>query len=568
MFAHYLDALAIARHHKKFTWFITITCDPKMAENLERIYEAGQSPSDRPDLLDRMYSQQMKIFLDDLTKKGIMGTAMAWVDVFERQMRCLWHCHLSLLTKGVVPESEIDDWVRAQLPDPDDPEEKEYSELVGQHMLHGPCGAAFPDSPCMVRNKDGKLACRAGYPKPFNEKTTLQQNGYPNYARPNNGRTFKKKKSNFVYDNRWVIPHNRYLLLKYRCHINVEFTASLSTVKYQFKYFHKGNDLTTVELLAKEDGKPKNEISLYLNSRFIDPHLAVWRIFEYKIQSRFPAVLRLDIHDEGKQFVCFKPGEEADKIANPKITKLTAWFDYNQSQVDKKNNNDPTFDENHDKYTYMQFPEHYTYNESKKVWKPRVHDSEFPSCIGRIHAVPRSSDDRYYLRMLLHHVKGVTCHKDIRTIDDVVYDTYKAAACSLGLLSDDKEIEFAMQETWDFGNSQKLRSLFSILLNFSEISNPKAIFDKFIDHMMEDIQYQNPNIVNNNDLMNECLIKIDDLLQDMGSSMAQFPDLPQPDHSQSLRTQTRAFRRERYNESEQTEKFENLNGNLVTIKTS
>ena len=248
--------------------------------------------------------------------------------------------------------------------------------------------------------------------------------------------------------------------------------------------------------------------------------------------------MRLDIHDEGKQFVCFKPGEEADKIANPKITKLTAWFAYNQSQVDKKNNNDPTFDENHDKYTYMQFPEHYTYNESKKVWKPRVHDSEFPSCIGRIHAVPRSSDDRYYLRMLLHHVKGVTCHKDIRTINDVVYDTYKAAACSLGLLSDDKEIEFAMQETWDFGNSQKLRSLFSILLNFSEISNPKAIFDKFIDHMMEDIQYQNPNIVNNNDLMNECLIKIDDLLQDMGSSMAQFPDLPQPDHSQSLRTQT------------------------------
>ena len=49
----------------------------------------------------------------------------------------------------------------------------------------------------------------------------------------------------------------------------------------------------------------------------------------------------------------------------------------------------------------------------------------------------------------------------------------------------------------------------------------------------------------------------------MGSSMAQFPDLPQPDHSQSLMSQTRAFRRERYDESEQAAKLDNLNQNLV-----
>ena len=75
--------------------------------------------------------------------------------------------------------------------------------------------------------------------------------------------------------------------------------------------------------------------------------------------------------------------------------------------------------------------------------------------------------------MLLHHVKGATCHQDVRTIDEVVYDTYKAAAAALGLLSDDKEIDYAMRETWDFGSSQKLRSIFALLLNFSEISKPK-----------------------------------------------------------------------------------------------
>ena len=386
----------------------------------------------------------------------------------------------------------------------------------------------------------------------------LQKNGYPIYARPNNGRTITKR--GFVYDNRWVVPHNRYILCKYKCHANVEYTASLSTVRYQFKYQHKGNDLTTVQLLA--EGQAKNEISLYVNARFIDPHLAIWRIFEYKIQQRYPAVLRLDIHEEGKQFVCFKPGEEAEKVANPKLTKLTAWFEYNKSQLDKKLNREP-YDEDYDKYTYMQFPEHYTYNETKKKWKPRVHDSEFPSCIGRIHAVPRSSDDKYYLRMLLHHVKGSTSHYDVRTIGDTVYDTYKAAACALGLLTDDKEIEYAMQETWDFGNSGKLRSLFAIVLCYGEITKPKEIFEKFIDDMIADIEYNNPNIINKNDLINKCLIEIDDLLQDMGSSMAQFPDLPQPDLSQNILSETRAFRRERYDENGQLDKFNALMPNLA-----
>ena len=566
MYAHYLDALAIARHYKKFSWFITITCNPQLAQDLERIYEAGQSPADRPDLLDRMYNQQMKVFMKDLTKNHIMGTAMAWVLVFERQLRNLWHGHVNLLTEGIVPESEIDFWIRAQLPDYDpenpdrNPEEREYYELVGQHMLHGPCGPAYPDSPCMVPNKDGKKACRAGYPKLFSEKTHLQTNGYPNYARPDNKITFKK--NGFVFDNRWVVPHNKFILCKYKCHVNVEYTASLSTVRYSFKYQHKGTDLATIQLLAKEDGKPKNEISLYVNSRFIDPHLAIWRIFEYKIQERYPAVLRLDIHEDGKQFVSFKPGEEADKIANPKVTKLIAWFKYNKSQLDKKLNREP-YDENFDKYTYMQFPEHYTYNETKKEWKPRVHDSQFPSCIGRIHAVPRSNDDVYYLRMLLHHVKGAASFSDVRTIDDVVYDTYKAAAGILGLLTDDKEIEYAMQETWDFGNSQKLRSLFAILLNYSEISNPNMIFEKFIDDMMADIEYENPNIINRNDLINKCLIKLDDLLQDMGSSMAEFPDLPQPDLSQNIISEARAFRRERYDDNEQLDKFNTLMPNLA-----
>jgi hypothetical protein len=365
-----------------------------------------------------------------------------------------------------------------------------------------------------------------------------------------------------------VIPHNRLILLKYRCHCNVEFTASLSTVRYQFKYQHKGNDLATVELLSKEEGKPKNEISLYVNSRFIDPHLAVWRLFEYKVQDRYPAVMRLDIHEENKQFVYFRPGQEEEKVDKPKVTKLMAWFSYNEDQYNRQSEGED-YDENYDEYTYMQFPEHYTYNESAKEdhkkWRPRKNRSkEFVECIGRIHTVPRSSDDKYFLRMLLHHQKGPTSFTDLRTVDGTVHDTYKSAARALGLLSDDQEIVYALEETWHFGSSDKLRNLFAILLNYSEISDPEAIFEQFINMMMDDFRNKRKyNYISEEDMKNRCLIELDDLLQDMGSSMAQFPVLPQPSQAQDTLAETRAFRRERYHENVQLEKLDGLRVKLA-----
>ena len=86
---------------------------------------------------------------------------------------------------------------------------------------------------------------------------------YPVYRRPNNGRTIKK--GNFTYTSQWVVPYNPYLLLKYGCHINVEYTGSLGTVKYMLGYIHKGQDLTTVSL--QTGGEIRNEIQEWLNAR-------------------------------------------------------------------------------------------------------------------------------------------------------------------------------------------------------------------------------------------------------------------------------------------------------------
>jgi hypothetical protein len=48
--------------------------------------------------------------------------------------------------------------------------------------------------------------------------------------------------SGFVFYNRWVVPYNPYLTMRYQCHINVKVCSSITTVKYLYKYVYKGHD--------------------------------------------------------------------------------------------------------------------------------------------------------------------------------------------------------------------------------------------------------------------------------------------------------------------------------------
>ena len=62
------------------------------------------------------------------------------------------------------------------------------------------------------------------------------------------------------------MPYNPYLLLKYRCHINVEVVASISAIKYVYKYVFKGPDRAMARLSAvpvpddAEDADPQSGV--------------------------------------------------------------------------------------------------------------------------------------------------------------------------------------------------------------------------------------------------------------------------------------------------------------------
>src|SRR5436309_5010720 len=103
-------------------------------------------------------------------------------------------------------------------------------------------------------------------------------------------------KNGVPLDNRYVVPHNRYLLLKYGAHLNVEWCNQSRSIKYLFKYVNKGHDRVTASFyksaLDDHDGQNVDEINMYYDCRYISSCEAMWRIFGYEIQYKNPPVER------------------------------------------------------------------------------------------------------------------------------------------------------------------------------------------------------------------------------------------------------------------------------------
>lgn len=247
MRSRYADALAIVRHTSKPTYFITMTCNAQWQEILNALRH-GERAEDRPDVTSRVFKMKLDQVIKDIKEGRIFGNVRAIVYVIEFQKRGLPHAHI-LVTMNAedVPRDgdALDSFISAELPDRDaSPEDAELYDLVGAHMLHGPCGPAFPDCPCMKNAR-----CTKWYRKAFAERTTIRRNGWAEYRRRNDGRTFEKRVAGggtVVMDNQDVVPHNPTLLRKYRCHINVEHCASIKSLKYLFKYVYKGHDRAQV----------------------------------------------------------------------------------------------------------------------------------------------------------------------------------------------------------------------------------------------------------------------------------------------------------------------------------
>ncbi|XP_072081069.1 uncharacterized protein [Arachis hypogaea] len=141
----------------------------------------------------------------------------------------------------------------------------------------------------------------------------------------------------------------------------------------------------------------------------------------------------------------------------------------------------------------------------------------------------------YYLRLLLNIQKGCTSFSDLRTVDGVVYDSFKDACYALRLLQDDREFIDAISEagTWHFVTF--LRRLFVVLLTSNNMSRPNFVWQKIWNFLSDDVLYEQRRLLQMEDLiMSEvqikdiALAKIKDLLQSNGRSLKEYCGMPYP----------------------------------------
>lgn len=164
------------------------------------------------------------------------------------------------------------------------------------------------------------------------------------------------KKNRQLY-NGWIVPHNIYLCTKYDAHINIEVCTSISAVKYIYKYVYKGHDRAIVSLNNAQPSTPsitvqRDEISTFLDARYVSAPEACWTLFGFLMHKKFPAHIRLAIHLPGEERVRFHKDTSVEELlqhADSVTTTLLQWFKCNSE------------DQNARQFLYHQFPNYYVW---------------------------------------------------------------------------------------------------------------------------------------------------------------------------------------------------------------
>ena len=208
----------------------------------------GQSATDQPDMVAHVFYQKQQALLQKI-QKGYYGPVAGLVYTIKYQKRGLPHMHLLIFLEDehkIWVIEQIDAFISAQIPDPI--AHPQLYDAVSRYMIHN-CSPQ-----CCVEN--GR--CKKNFPKSFCEQTVMKDDGYPEYARPDNGRTIQKVINNNaeVYTNEQVIPHPRELIVEFNSHINLEVCASIKSIKYVHKYIYKGPDHATLQTQGHVKSRP------------------------------------------------------------------------------------------------------------------------------------------------------------------------------------------------------------------------------------------------------------------------------------------------------------------------
>ena len=270
----------------------------------------------------------------------------------------------------------------------------------------------------------------------------------------------------------------------------------------------------------EKQGAERDEVARYELARHISSNEAIWRILQFPIHDRYPAVLKLNVHQPDGQRVYFTSDNVLARAETPPETTLTGFFKLCKSDDFAKG------------LLYCDVPRYYTCVVSHKKFKRRVQGTSVDDhpgvrksdVLGRVYTVHPNQFQCFCLRMLLHEVRGPTCFEDLRTVDGVVYDTFQEAANKRGLLEDDAHWNDTLEEAAFVQSSARLRTLFAVMLRSCEIADPKTLWTNHRDNMSADILMEarraNPDVdmTYSDVIYNQALVLLEDKVLELDGS--------------------------------------------------
>ncbi|CAN1294065.1 hypothetical protein LINPERPRIM_LOCUS22310 [Linum perenne] len=474
------DAVAICRTLGFPGLFITFTCNtqwPEVEYMISLLLEVEKKDPNHAEVLARVFKLKLNRSMSEIKTKEIFGRCIAFIS-------------------AEIPDIKEDPWCY---------------DLVTKFMFHGPCGALNSNAPCTIDRK-----CNKHFPKAFCICTAIDVDGFPRYRRSDNGRSVTKNGAEL--DNQYVVPYNRYLLLRFDAHINVEFCNKSRAIKYLFKYINKPPDRAMATIVQTDI----DEIKAFMDCRYLTAGEACWRIFKFDLYTNTPAVMRLSYHLPGQQPVYSNTRlrlEELVEVELAHTSMLLEWMKLNAYYPGAR------------QYTFVEFPQHFVWNREAKAWKPRKNKQ----CIGSLYYCHPSSQEVFYLRMLLHTVKGCTSFEDIRTVNGKTYDSFKQTCNAHGFLTDDGEWNHCLEEVSFTATAREMRKLFVTKLLYCQVSDVKSLWEKNWTLLSDDILFSRrqelrlPNLeLSIEETKILCLLQLQNILRGFGKTLADIQGLPAP----------------------------------------
>ncbi|KAL8587525.1 hypothetical protein ACOMHN_000931 [Nucella lapillus] len=142
---------------------------------------------------------------------------------------------------------------------------------------------------------------------------------------------------------------------------------------------------------------------------------------------------------------------------------------------------------------YCEVPKYYTWNNKKWQRRKQGQDVEnWPgikasAAIARVYTVSPKHQECFFLRLLLHQVKGPTSFEDLRTFEGRLCNTNREACLLHGLLEDDEHWNLTLEDAAATKHPKQMRQLFAIMMHTCELSNPVDLWNNHKESLSEDI---------------------------------------------------------------------------------